>query len=183
MSADGSIILEWSGRHRLFRLGLGQIFRLQEATGLGPYDLASRVSSDDCRVADLSEIIRLGLIGGGADVDEAFRLVADVEAAAPINVFALARSIIGAALIGPPDDKITFSGSSEPSNDNRIMASAIYGNGAVMGLSPAEIDSCSLWQYTAAAAGYRKAHGGDNDGVSADEADELWKGVQERMGG
>lgn len=183
MPTDGSIILEWSGKRRVFRLALGQIFRLQEATGLGPYDLATRVSGDDFRVSDISEIIRIGLIGGGTDVDEAYRLVDGIERTAPINEIAVARAVISAALIGPQDDKISFSGPSEPTDDNRIMASAVYGNGAVMGFSPVEIDQCSLWQYTAAAAGYRKAHGSGNDGVSAEEADDLWKGVQERMGG
>ncbi|WP_193753386.1 hypothetical protein [Aureimonas ureilytica] len=45
-----------------------------------------------------------------------------------------------------------------------------------MGWSPDQVDRCSLWQFQAAADGYRRAHQSDEEAareLSLDEVDEL----------
>jgi hypothetical protein len=37
----------------------------------------------------------------------------------------------------------------------------IYGNGAAMGMSPADVDAMSLWQFEAGLAGHNRAHGAE----------------------
>jgi hypothetical protein len=49
-----------------------------------------------------------------------------------------------------------------------------------MGMSPAQIDELSIWQFLAAANGYAKANGGEDDKLSGGEVDDLWDWLQSK---
>ena len=184
MGPDGSVILEWSGQHRVFRLAWGEFFRLQELADCGPYHLAARILSNKWRVADVWAVIFYGLIGGGANASEAAAVIKEAETAPPFEALALARTVINAALYSPDDDAIDFPGQKsdpEPSRNGKVRASNMYGNGAVLGLSPEQIDRSSVWQLAAAMAGFQRAHSPNDKSLSSNEMDDLWAGVQDRM--
>ena len=49
-------------------------------------------------------------------------------------------------------------------------------------MTPAEVGACSFWQFNAAVSGWNEAHGGeDQQGLSAQDEDDLWQGVMDRM--
>lgn len=50
-----------------------------------------------------------------------------------------------------------------------------------MGLSPRQVDECSLWQFMAAADGYAKAHGAEEK-TEAPTEDEYWDTVLKHSG-
>lgn len=53
--------------------------------------------------------------------------------------------------------------------------SEVYGSGAVMGMSPSEVDKTSMWKFMAAAEGFAKANDpGSRNELSSSEAEELW---------
>lgn len=56
---------------------------------------------------------------------------------------------------------------------------AIYANGQILGYSPQEIDRISMWQFMAVCEGFMKANGGDDNKLSAVEADDLWDLVKD----
>jgi hypothetical protein len=101
MSADGSITIGWGEGETRFRLAIGEWRELQAKTTHGPFKLFQRLNSGDWHVDDLVEVIRLGLIGGGALPSEARRLVDYYVVGRPLlESVPLAISIIGAGLIG-----------------------------------------------------------------------------------
>ena len=73
-------------RERTFRVAGPHIAELEAQTGVGIGTLMRRVTSRDYRHRDLTEIIRIGLIGGGgAEPAEAARLVETYALYAPIE--------------------------------------------------------------------------------------------------
>jgi hypothetical protein len=126
MSADGSLTLEWGGKERTFRLLHGQIRELEESrtvyakgengnvlTGMAAVAysgalkcIADRLRSNTWLLADITETIRLGLIGGGMPRHEAAALVIR-ECVAPFAPHAqTAYAIILSAIIGVRDDPL-----------------------------------------------------------------------------
>lgn len=72
MSADGSVIVNFGGEERKFRLAIGELRELQESINrnrgehpIGPWSLLQLVMKGDAWPDDLREVLRLGLIGGG----------------------------------------------------------------------------------------------------------------------
>ena len=114
----------------MFRLRFAQIVELQALTGVGPFELYARLSAGFPKFEDVRETIRLGLIGGelgwrgrnaetGAEGVEvvvtpaiAERLVStyvDTYGSAAHSWHAsrlIAQSIIGAGLVGMPDEDV-----------------------------------------------------------------------------
>ena len=108
MSAGGNVSFLWGdGEHR-FALLLGQIRELQDNTGVGPHQLYLRLFDNAWRVDDLSEILRLGLIGGGMAPVDALKLVARYcyPARPMVESVKPAIAVLAAALIGVPDDPV-----------------------------------------------------------------------------
>jgi len=65
MARDGSINLSWGdGEHR-FRLPIGQLRELEEKCNAGLFEIFDRLRLRTCRIGDIRETLRLGLIGGG----------------------------------------------------------------------------------------------------------------------
>ncbi len=115
MSADGSVELVFGGDLRRFRLDIANLIALQEKRNCGPLEIVSRLQLGVWRLEDITETIRLGLIGGGggtADEAKAARqLVDDNVKPGNITPHALtALAILLVALQGVPDDPVGKTG-------------------------------------------------------------------------
>lgn len=72
--APCEVVLHFADGDYRFRLPLKRIAELQEKCGAGLGAIYSRVMIGEYYIADLTETIRLGLIGGGLDELKALRL-------------------------------------------------------------------------------------------------------------
>ncbi len=107
MSRDASISLTWGDGDFKFRLGWGELEELQEKTDAGPYVVLRRILDGSWRVQDISNVIRLGLIGGGMSPTDAIQKVrAYVERRPPMENVIHARAILSVALVGTADEKL-----------------------------------------------------------------------------
>src|SRR5690606_1517165 len=77
MSRHAAVELDWADGTYTFRLGLGEIEELERKRDLGIFQIAIRLSPESrtCRLSDISEVLRLGLVGGGMKPVEAMALV------------------------------------------------------------------------------------------------------------
>lgn len=106
MSRDGSVTLPFVDGPKTFRLAWGELIKLQEACDAGPYVIYRRLMMGGWKLEDISNTIRLGLIGGGMTPEKALNFVRDyVEARPPLESIPLAQGILGTALQGAPDEK------------------------------------------------------------------------------
>ncbi|MGV3649841.1 MAG: gene transfer agent family protein [Devosia sp.] len=106
MGRDASTTLAWADGDYIFRLGWGELIKLQEACDAGPYVVLQRLSAGTWRMEDISTTIRLALIGGGTVPEKALKLVRDyVETRPPLENTMLARAILMVALLGPSDEE------------------------------------------------------------------------------
>lgn len=107
MSRDASITLDWADGTFHFRLAWGELAKLQEACGSGPYVVLNRLLDSSWRIEDISNVIRLGLIGGGmAPVDALQKVRSWVEARPPMENLATARAVLMAGLMGAPEEAV-----------------------------------------------------------------------------
>ncbi len=182
MARDARIELDWADGTFAFRLGFGELVRLQEARDAGPQAIHARLSDGSWRVEDISHVIRLGLIGGGmASADALKKVRAYVEGRPPMESLIFAQAILGVALQGAPDEPVGQGGgaSDDPLPDGRMRVADIYGVAAVMGFTPQDVDAMSMWQFMAALDGYSKAHDPKAKGKLNDaERDDLWELVR-----
>lgn len=97
--AHGLITKEFADGTYSFRLAYGQWLELQEAAGCGPLELYVNLLQRRWRIQNIREIVRIGLIGGGADPASALRLVKRYVEERPLmeNV-QLAIEIVSASL-------------------------------------------------------------------------------------
>ncbi len=96
MSYDPTLEIEWAGELRRFRLGTGEIIRLQDkAAPDGPWVAFEALRSGRCKLDLIHEVIRQGLIGGGKTALEAAAFHKDViELCAPDERRMLALAIL-----------------------------------------------------------------------------------------
>jgi hypothetical protein len=107
MSRDATIEKPFGDGEYVFRLGWGEILKLQEARDTGPYVVLDRLLTGRWLFEDIADVIRIGLIGGGLDPIKARKMVREyVEARPPIENLGLAQSILGAAMVGAPDELV-----------------------------------------------------------------------------
>jgi len=107
MSRDARIDLDWADGTYSFRLPWAQLAALQEACDAGPYVVLQRLTSGTWRVEDISNVIRLGLIGGGMPVGEALKKVRFyVEDRPPLENVPIAQSVLMVALVGAPEEDL-----------------------------------------------------------------------------
>lgn len=102
---DAFIPLDWADGTYAFRLGWGELAELQEKCDAGPYVILDRLQGRQWRIEDISNTIRLGLIGGGMEPVKALKLVRKyVEARPPVENLIYAVGILSAGLMGAPDE-------------------------------------------------------------------------------
>ena len=88
-------------RERPFTLTDDMVTELEASTGTGIGTLFQRLTAHAFKLADLAEVIRLGLIGGGTDPEEAARLVNSYARNRPVaEVLPLATAILAARWLG-----------------------------------------------------------------------------------
>jgi hypothetical protein len=77
MSRHGAVELDFGDGTFTFRLGLEEIEELEEKRDASLFALARRLdpAMRDARLADIKEVIRLGLVGGGTAPTAALRLI------------------------------------------------------------------------------------------------------------
>ncbi|MBB3944703.1 hypothetical protein GGQ73_000628 [Rhizobium skierniewicense] len=104
---DGRIEFDWADGTYSFRLAWGQLAELQEKCDAGPYVVLQRLHSGSWRIEDITNIIRLGLIGAGLQPAAALKLVrAYVEDHPPMENLIPAQVILSASLMGAPEEKV-----------------------------------------------------------------------------
>jgi hypothetical protein len=74
-SGHGWITMDWADDTYSFRLGHGQVFELEEKLDVGIAEIYTRLASDKWRLRDVTETVRLALIGGGMDPAAAVKKV------------------------------------------------------------------------------------------------------------
>ena len=107
MSRDGSITIEWGDGSYDFRLGWGELAKIQEACDAGPFVVLDRLKTGTCRLEDISNVIRWGLVGAGKTPVEATKLLKlYVEDRPPAESRLTAWAIMAAGCLGAPEEQI-----------------------------------------------------------------------------
>jgi hypothetical protein len=107
LSRNASITLDWGDGTYDFRLGWGELAKLQEACDAGPFVVLDRLRGGTCRLEDISGVIRWGLVGGGKTPVEATKLVRlYVEDRPPAENRLTAYAIMAAGCAGAPEEQI-----------------------------------------------------------------------------
>lgn len=103
---NGAITVDFADGPHIFRLGMAELEELQEKTSVGPFVLLQRLIKNEWRLVDVREAIRLGLIGGGMGAIAALSLVKRYVIERPdwYQNAALAQIIVGAAILGAPEE-------------------------------------------------------------------------------
>jgi hypothetical protein len=110
VSRSARVTLEWGDGDHLFFLGVDQLLELDELCGVGPGFLLGKVLQGvygNWKARELREVLRLGLIGGGAAAPAAARLVKRYfdSVDRPIGESLVqVQVILEACLIGVEDD-------------------------------------------------------------------------------
>lgn len=130
MSRDASITLDWADGTYHFRLGWGELSKLQEACDAGPFVVLDRLSTGACKIEDISNVIRLGLIGGGMEPVPALKKVREyVEARPPAENRMLALAVLSAGCYGAPEEGIEKK-SVAPDRDDDLTTSRMEKSGS-----------------------------------------------------
>ncbi|HYD66168.1 MAG TPA: gene transfer agent family protein [Azospirillum sp.] len=107
MSRDASLMLDWADGTYRFRLGWGEIALLQEACDAGPFVILDRLQAKVCRIEEISNVLRCGLIGGGLAPVEALKKTRTyVEARPPAENLLHAIAVLSAGCYGAPEERI-----------------------------------------------------------------------------
>jgi hypothetical protein len=107
VSRDASVTLQWGDGDYTFALRWGELAKLQEAADAGPFVILDRLNDGRCRLEDISEVIRWGLVGGGKTPVEATKLVRlYVEGRPPAENRLTAQVIMSAACFGAPEEEL-----------------------------------------------------------------------------
>lgn len=107
MADDVKVVLPFGGEDRTFGLTIGPLRALQRICDAGPAEIRNRLLMGTYRLDDVRETIRQGLMGGGATDAESTKLVKLHIDDRPIEQFVLiAHAIVGACLVGVPDDPV-----------------------------------------------------------------------------
>ncbi len=107
MSRDASITMPWADGDYTFRLDWAALEKLQEACDAGPYVILQRMSNGGWMMQDITNTIRLALIGGGLEPIAALKKVrAYVEDRPPGENLIYAQAILTAGCIGAPEEEL-----------------------------------------------------------------------------
>ena len=129
MSRDASITLTWATDDHHFRLAWGELAKLQEERDSGPYVVLDRLVSGRWHVQDIAAVIRLGLIGGGLEPVKALKLVRDyVESRPPLENLETAQRVLGAAIVGAPDEDDVGKKSEAANQEEQVSPNSLTGS-------------------------------------------------------
>ena len=104
MSSETSLTLKWADGTYTFHLAWGELIQLQNKLDAGPSYILNQLLTNEWRVEYISEVIRLGLIGGGQTPAEAVKLVEYyVTNRPPMENIAVAQALLAKALVGGGD--------------------------------------------------------------------------------
>ena len=105
MTRDASITLDWADGTYTFRLAWGQLMELQDQCDAGPYVVLNRLAGGTWKMQDVTQPIRLGLIGGGMTPPQALLLTRRyVEDRPPMENWATAYAVLSAGILGHAED-------------------------------------------------------------------------------
>lgn len=111
MSRGGEVRFYWGDAEQTFRLRIGELRQLQERCNAGPPVISDRLRNDRWYVDDITETLRLGLIGAGMPLDEAGALIRRFVDPVPLAQNRLyAYAVLMAALVGAPDEVLPKKG-------------------------------------------------------------------------
>lgn len=137
---DGRVELVLAGDERSFRLGIAEALELERLCECGVIEIAERFGGGGIaprwRLRDVREVLRLGLMGGGAEAKLAKQLVEQAVVPGQLYECAIkARIVLAAALAdedppdagkegdGAPAPVTPQSGSSPPSSTETALSS------------------------------------------------------------
>lgn len=107
MSRKAEVTLHcWDGEYN-FRLRITELITLQEKCDAGPAFIGNRLATNEWKVQDIRETLRLGLIGAGTKQDDALKLITEHVDNVPLadNV-GNAYLVILAAVVGADDEPV-----------------------------------------------------------------------------
>lgn len=168
------LIREFAGRERVFALRFGEVIDLEQACGDGktPEGLAAifqRLSTSRWRAKDVSETLRLALIGGGMEPIRARKLVIDhIDTRPWLEVSALAAEIVLSLMAGIEDAESSGKGDGGP-----IRFSEVSQICAVFNLSPLDLRAMRYADFVNMVRGYNAKDGKKAEPMSEDEFAEL----------
>lgn len=123
MSRDAKIELTWADGDYTFRLGWGELEALEEACDAGPWVILERLFTKQCRVRDIVNVIRQGLIGGGMEPTAATKLVRTyVEKRPPVENLLFATVILQTAVQGVEDEPVGEQSAASPMENNSTIS-------------------------------------------------------------
>lgn len=103
---NASVTLPWADGDYTFSLKWKQLIELQEKLDAGPGYILDKMWQNNWKVEYISEIIRLGLIGGDQTPANALNLVRTyVETRPPLENLSLAQAILAISLQGAPEEE------------------------------------------------------------------------------
>lgn len=105
MSRDAGILLPFAGSEYFFRLPVGQWQKIEEALDCGPLFVIDRLHNGQWRSADIREVLRWGLIGGGMTANKASEMLRDHVDGLPLfENLLVAQKVALAGWIGAPEE-------------------------------------------------------------------------------
>ncbi|WP_041300005.1 gene transfer agent family protein [Hyphomicrobium sp. MC1] len=109
MASDATTFRTFFGdRERVLKLNPNLAMELERATGTGISTLSKRVFGAQFYYRDLTETIRLGLIGGGETPERAAELIRTYVTDRPLSeVVPLAAGVLSALMLGSKPDEAT----------------------------------------------------------------------------
>jgi hypothetical protein len=123
VSRDARIELDWADGTYSFRLAWGQLEELQEHCEAGPFIIHTRLQTHQWRVQDISNVIRLGLIGGGMKPAEALKITRRyVEERPPLENVPYAVAILGAGIMGASDERLGEPEAADPEESDLTIS-------------------------------------------------------------
>lgn len=101
------VTLTWLGGEHDFALRIGELRALQDRCEAGPEEIFNRLRAGTWRVNDITETLRLGLIGGGMSRVDAGKVVSEIiEDKAIANFKITAIAVMANSLLGVGDDPV-----------------------------------------------------------------------------
>jgi hypothetical protein len=119
---DARITFDWVDGTYSFRLAWKELAELQEKCDAGPWVILNRLQSGHWRIEDVSNVIRLGLIGGGIAPSDALSKVRKwVEDRPPMENHPFAIAILSAGLLGVDDEPVGEQGAADQTDSSSTI--------------------------------------------------------------